>query len=231
MKKIRFGVVIFPGSNCDRDCIKALKLMEIDSFPIWHNSDIPDGIDALIIPGGFSYGDYLRPGVIAKFSKVMDSIKTFGEKGGIILGICNGFQILTEAKLLPGVLVRNKNLRFVCKYVTLGCERNDTAFTLKAKKILKLPIAHGQGRFYAEHSVIETLEKNRQIIFRYLPQDEHDEEYNPNGSLNDIAGIINERGNILGLMPHPERAIGDLYGSRDGISIFSSIITYLEKNV
>lgn len=250
LKKLRFGVVIFPGSNCDRDCLKALSLLNIDAVPIWHKESELKNINAVVLPGGFSYGDYLRPGIIARFSEIMKPIIDFANQGGLVIGICNGFQILTESGLLPGALLKNQSLKFICKYVTLKCERASTPFTLTCQNKLRLPIAHGEGRYYADSATLLELENNSQIIFRYSPDDDliarHENpktqrdavsdaeavsNCNPNGSVNNIAGIINKNGNVLGLMPHPERAYHKLYGSNDGNSIFQSMIKFLENRI
>lgn len=213
---MNFGIVVFPGTNCDRDCYYVIK--DILNQPvrfIWHREYDLKGIDCVVLPGGFSYGDYLRAGAIARFSPIMSSIKEFAEKGGLVIGICNGFQILTEAGLLPGALGRNKSLRFICKYVNLIVERNDTLFTSEFKKgeIIRMPIAHNEGNYY-----IDDLSKvKKQVVLRYYGE-------NPNGALDNIAGIINEKGNVFGLMPHPERCSEKILGSEDGLRIFKSIV-------
>ena len=224
-KKFKFGVVVFPGSNCDQDCYHAVKsVLGEDADYIWHQDEILKGYDCLILPGGFSYGDYLRTGAIARFSPIMKAVEKFGRQGGLIIGICNGFQILLEAGLLPGAMMRNKNLHFICKYVKIQVENINTPFTnlCKSRQILKIPIAHNDGNYYADKETLKALKKNKQIIFRYLPP-------NPNGSIDDIAGICNEAGNILGMMPHPERASEALLGSENGKLIFSSIVNWLKK--
>ncbi|MBI5400316.1 phosphoribosylformylglycinamidine synthase subunit PurQ [Candidatus Saganbacteria bacterium] len=221
---MRFGVVVFPGSNCDRDCSHVVEtVIKQPCEMIWHK-DSPSlaKFDALIIPGGFSYGDYLRCGAIARFSPIMKSVIDFANGGGLIIGICNGFQILLEAELLPGAMLRNKNLHFICKYVELKVEETDTPFTNKYKmgQIIRVPIAHNEGNYFIEPEGLQKLKANRQIIFRY-----HGE--NPNGAMDDIAGICNERRNVLGMMPHPERSSEAILGSEDGLGVFESILSKL----
>jgi phosphoribosylformylglycinamidine synthase I len=217
---MKAGVVVFPGSNCDGDVYNALLDLGADVKYIWHGENNID-VDLLVLPGGFSYGDYLRCGAIARFSKVLEGIYEYVEKGGYVIGICNGFQILTELKLLPGALLRNKNLRFICSDCNLEVVNNATAFSRLFSKgeIVNFPIAHGEGNYYADDNTLLELEKNNQIVFRY--------ENNPNGSRNNIAGIINKKGNVLGMMPHPERAISHMLGGCDGIKLFKSIIQSL----
>jgi len=225
---MKFGVIVFPGSNCDHDCYYVLKkLLNQDVQFIWHKQGSLDGCEAVVLPGGFSYGDYLRTGAIARFSPVMREVVRFAQKGGLVLGICNGFQILLEAGLLPGAMLRNKTLRFVCKYVHVKVENNNTAFTNQYQKgeVLKIPIAHNEGNYFAPEDLIKRLEDNQQIVFRYCDsQGLVTEEANPNGSMGNIAGIINERGNVLGMMPHPERASEELLGSSGGRRLFLSMI-------
>jgi len=221
-------VIVFPGSNCDEDCYDVIKyvLKEKVDF-IWHKEKKLNNYDCIILPGGFSYGDYLRTGAIARFSPVMNEVKEYALNGGLVIGICNGFQILLEANLLPGVTLRNKNLKFICKFVNIRVENNLTPFTNLFQKgeILKIPIAHIDGNYYAEKEVIEELKKNNQIIFRYCDEKgKLRDGANPNGSREFIAGICNKEGNILGMMPHPERASESLLGSDDGRRIFESII-------
>lgn len=216
---MNFGIVVFPGTNCDRDCYYVIK--DILNQPvrfIWHRESDLKGIDCVVLPGGFSYGDYLRAGAIARFSPIMSSVREFADKGGLVIGICNGFQILTEAGLLPGALGRNRSLRFICKYVDLIVERNDTPFTSEFERgeIVRMPIAHNEGNYY-----IDDLSKvEKQVVLRYYGE-------NPNGALDNIAGIVNEKGNIFGLMPHPERCSEKILGSEDGIRIFKSIVRSL----
>lgn len=226
---MKFGVVVFPGSNCDSDAYWAVSQnAQSDAVYLWHkNSEIPNDIDCLILPGGFSYGDYLRAGAIARFSPIMKEVVNFANKGGYVLGICNGFQILTEAGLLPGTLMKNITLNFVCKYVYLKTENNRTTFSSQVPedKILRIPIAHGEGNYYADEKTIDEIISNNQIIFKYCnEQGDINNDANPNGSLHNIAGIINKNGNIMGMMPHPERASKSLLGSEDGLYIFNSLI-------
>lgn len=224
---MKFGVVTFPGSNCDYDAYTATKhvLQEEVEF-LWHKSEDLLGSDVVILPGGFSYGDYLRAGAIARFSLIIKQVIRFAHSGGIVVGICNGFQVLTECGLLPGALMRNSHLRFSCKYVYLRVENNATRFTQACEKgeVLKIPIAHGEGNYYHFDDEIRTLEDKGQVLFRYVDrQGNVTPEANPNGSLNNIAGIINEEGNVLGMMPHPERAVEEVLGSADGLKVFASI--------
>lgn len=225
---MRFGVIVFPGSNCDHDCYHAIKhVIGQDVSYVWHKETSLKGFDCLMLPGGFSYGDYLRTGAIARFSPVMGEVRNFAEKGGPVLGICNGFQILTEAGLLPGVLMRNKDLRFICSHVNLRVENNGTMFTGLYKKgqVLNIPIAHADGRYYAPADTIKTLEDSGRIVFKYCAADGAvNDDANPNGSAANIAGIINEKGNVMGTMPHPERACEAMLGSEDGKALFESIV-------
>lgn len=229
---MRFGVVQFPGSNCDYDCYYALSnILQINTDMIWHKKTILDNYDCIILPGGSSYGDYLRVGAIARYSPVMSAIIDFAHGGGLVLGICNGFQVLTEAKLLPGVLIRNNCLHFVCKQQTVRVDNVQSPFTslYQEGQILQIPIAHGEGCYYADKKTMKQLEKNKQILFRYCGvEGDLTEKSNPNGSLGNIAGICNESGNVLGLMPHPERCMEHCLGSVDGILLFRSIIKHLK---
>jgi len=229
---MRFGIVVFPGTNCDRDCWHVVKrVLNCDAEFVWHEERDVSRFDCIILPGGFSYGDYLRVGAVARFSPVMESVRDFAEKGGLVIGICNGFQILVEAGLLPGALVRNKTTHFICKFVNLRVENADTPFTNQCKvgQVLRIPIAHNDGRFFCDEEILKRLERNGQIVFRYCtPEGEITEEANPNGSIENIAGIVNERGNVLGMMPHPERASEKLLGSEDGLLIWRSILSTLE---
>jgi len=224
---MKIGVVTFPGSNCNRDAEHASALLGHEVFSLWHkDTALPKGLDVVILPGGFSYGDYLRTGAIARFSPIMNEVIGFASKGGLVFGICNGFQILTEAGLLPGALIRNADLSFACKDVFLRVENASTAFTNAAEpgSILKVPIAHGEGRYIATPDVIERLEGEGHVLYRYVtPHGDVTSDANPNGSINNIAGVINERGNVMGLMPHPERACEALLGSADGRSVFESL--------
>ncbi len=231
---MKFAVITFPGSNCDHDAIFATgNCLGEQVVNLWHKDEtIPEDIDCVIIPGGFSYGDYLRCGAIARFSPIMKAVANFANNGGLVIGICNGFQILTEAGLLPGVLLRNTNMKFICKDTWLRVENSNTPFTNATQKnaLLRIPIAHGEGNYFADPETIERLEANGQVVFRYA--DEHGNitsEANPNGSINNIAGIINERGNVLGMMPHPERYADKLLGCDDGLAIFRSIVKYINS--
>jgi len=224
---MRFGIVVFPGSNCDLDCqyVTADVLGEPTTF-IWHRETTLPQIDVLIIPGGFSYGDYLRAGAIARFSPIMDAVVDFAEKGGPVLGICNGFQILTEAGLLPGALLQNRSTKFICQWSSLRIESNQTAFTHRYQTgdVIDLPIAHADGNYYIDEAGLEALEENDQIVFRYVSKSgETTPAANPNGSLNHIAGIRNTAGNVLGMMPHPERAADAVLGGVDGVRLFQSL--------
>ncbi len=225
---MKFAVLRFPGSNCDQDCVYALNAMEGASADyVWHKDTSLAGFDAVVIPGGFSYGDYLRCGAIARFSPVMKSVKEFAAAGGPVIGICNGFQILCESGLLPGALVRNRGLHFVCKHVSLRVENNGSRFTNAASsgQILNIPIAHGEGCYFADDETLLSLQGNGQVLLRYCDaRGRSTDDANPNGSRENIAGIRNEAGNVFGLMPHPERACDPLLGSTDGLAIFESIL-------
>ncbi|MBZ5642840.1 MAG: phosphoribosylformylglycinamidine synthase subunit PurQ [Acidobacteriia bacterium] len=230
---MKFGVVVFPGSNCDHDAFHALGavLHQPVEF-LWHQSEQVSGFDAIILPGGFSYGDYLRTGAIARFSPVMRAVEKFARSGGLVLGICNGFQILCEAGLLPGVLQRNAGMRFVCRQVHIRVETTDTPFTAMAKpgQVLQIPIAHGDGNYFCDEATLADLERHRQIVFRYTtPEGREDAAANPNGSLANIAGVCNREHNVVGLMPHPERAVEAALGSDDGLVIFRSLIESLTR--
>lgn len=225
---MKYGVVVFPGSNCDHDAMYATKdCSGAESVFLWHkDTSIPNDLDCIILPGGFSYGDYLRCGSIARFSPIMKEVIKFAEQGKYVIGICNGFQLLTEAGMLPGTLLRNSNLNFICKDVYLNVRNNSTAFTsgLSVGEIIKIPIAHGEGNYYADEDTIAVLEDNGLIAFKYSDNTGTiSNECNPNGSINNIAGIINKDGNVLGMMPHPERYSDQLLGGNDGMKIFSSI--------
>jgi phosphoribosylformylglycinamidine synthase I len=223
-----FGVVVFPGSNCDQDCYHAAAhAMGARSRYVWHRDTDLSGIDCVILPGGFTYGDYLRTGAIARFSPVMRAVADFARAGGLVIGICNGFQILLEAQLLPGAMRRNQNQKFICKHVHLRLEQTDTPFTKVAGsgQVLRIPIAHGEGNYYADQETLRRLRDNQQIVFRYArPDGQATVDANPNGSVDNIAGICNERRNVLGMMPHPERCAEDVLGSADGRVIFESIL-------
>jgi phosphoribosylformylglycinamidine synthase len=228
---MKFGVVVFPGSNCDHDAFYALgNVLQKPVEFIWHQSQDLANSDAIILPGGFSYGDYLRTGAIARFSPVMKSVEKFANSGGLVLGVCNGFQILCEAGLLPGAMMRNSGLRFICRHVHIRVEQADTPFTNAAQKgqILKIPIAHSDGNYNCDETTLAELEKNRQVIFRYTtPDGSNDDAGNPNGAVHNIAGISNRGRNVAGLMPHPERAVEAALGSTDGLTIFRSMIEAL----
>jgi phosphoribosylformylglycinamidine synthase len=216
---MRFGVIVFPGSNCDHDAFYAVgtNLGQPVEF-IWHDSSTLGAVDAVILPGGFAYGDYLRCGALAKFSPVMKAVRRFAADGGLVLGVCNGFQILVEAGLLPGALIRNRGLKFICREVRLTVETADSPFTSAARKgqTLRLPIAHGEGCYFADERTLDELEAEDRIAFRY--------DGNPNGSLRDIAGILSRERNVMGMMPHPERATEPLMGSSDGLTVFQSML-------
>jgi phosphoribosylformylglycinamidine synthase I len=223
--KPKFGVVVFPGSNCDHDAYYSLKkVLGFDVVFLWHKETSMESCDVIILPGGFSYGDYLRTGAIARFSPIMKSVIDFAKKGGYVMGICNGFQILLEAGLLPGVLLKNKSLQFVCKDVYLSVENKDTVFTrgITSKEKLKFPVAHGEGNYFADEDTLKSLADNNQIVFKYTSFNGNDD-FNPNGSIMDIAGIINKEKNVLGLMPHPERSCDPILGKTDGSLVFNSI--------
>jgi len=226
--KMRFGIVIFPGSNCDTDAWHALNdQMGAPVDYIWHQVTDLSGYDCVILPGGFSYGDYLRTGAVARFSPVMSAVTDFAGKGGLVLGICNGFQILLEAGLLPGAMMRNVGQTFVCKYVNIRVETTDTPYTRGMERggVLRIPIAHGEGNYYADEATLKQLEENDQIVLRYCtPEGEITAEANPNGSLKNIAGICNRERNVLGLMPHPERCTDSILGSADGRLVWESLL-------
>lgn len=225
---MRFGVVVFPGTWSDRDCYHVLREVFNQSVDyIWHENTDLSGYDCVVIPGGFSYGDYLRPGAIARFSPIMRSVEIFAAEGGLVLGICNGFQVLCEAGLLPGVLIRNKHLQFRCQWVNLRVETTLSPFTNSAEvgQVLRIPISHGEGSYYADSPTLCELEANNRVLFRYCTSEgDITAESNPNGSLNNIAGIINQKGNVLGMMPHPERCCEPLIGGEDGKRIFHSLL-------
>jgi phosphoribosylformylglycinamidine synthase subunit PurQ / glutaminase len=224
---VKFGIVTFPGSNCDYDAYRAvIDVLGEDAVYIWHKDTNLQGSDVVILPGGFSYGDYLRPGAIARFSPVMSEVVAHARKGGIVMGICNGFQIACEAGLLPGALLRNESLRFVSAPVNLRVENSNTLFTsgYERGQVIRVPIAHGDGRYTASERELDALEDNGQVVFRYVsPGGETAEDANPNGSARSIAGIVSADGNVLGMMPHPERALDDLLGSHDGTALFESV--------
>ncbi|MGH9218217.1 MAG: phosphoribosylformylglycinamidine synthase subunit PurQ [Vicinamibacterales bacterium] len=232
---MKFSVVVFPGSNSDHDAFYAVShVIGEDAELVWHkDTDLKDA-DAVILPGGFAHGDYLRTGAIARFSPIMSAVKAFADRGGPVLGICNGFQVLLEAGLLPGAMVRNDRIKFVSRHVPVRVEQTDTPFTVAcaSKQVLNLPIAHGEGNYYAPPAVLEQIETNRQVIFRYT--DAHgmvSTEHNPNGSLNSIAGICNQQRNVVGLMPHPERASELAIGSADGRVVLASAVRWMSERV
>lgn len=229
---MKFGVVVFPGSNCDHDCYHVLKnVLKQDTVYIWHKNHSLDGSDCIVLPGGFSYGDYLRTGAIARFSPIMKEVISFARNGGLVIGICNGFQILLEAGLLPGAMKRNKNLHFICKFVNILVEDTNTPYTnlCKSGQVLRIPIAHNDGNYYADETTLEELRFKNRIIFRYCESDGRTtEDANPNGSLENIAGICNKERNVLGMMPHPERCSEAVLGSEDGMLVFESIVEWMK---
>jgi phosphoribosylformylglycinamidine synthase len=232
---MNFGVVIFPGSNCDKDIISCIeRTIDQKVIELWHKDTDLQNCDVIFLPGGFSFGDYLRSGAIAKFSPIMEKVIEFGKNGGYIIGICNGFQILTESGLLPGALLHNTSNKFICKNIFLKVNQSNTLVTNSYEKnVIKIPIAHGEGRFFADENTMNSLKKNDQIIFKYCNSNgEVSEASNPNGSLENIAGICNKEKNIFGMMPHPERAADTLLSNTDGVALFKSIMNYinLEKN-
>jgi phosphoribosylformylglycinamidine synthase len=224
---MKFGVVTFPGSNCDHDCFTVARdVLKQEAEFLWYKDRDLKHSDCIVLPGGFSYGDYLRCGAIARFAPIMEEVVRFAKKGGPVIGICNGFQILTEAGLLPGALLRNTSLKFICKDVHLKVINKKTRFTSAIKPdVIRVPIAHGEGRFFADPEVIDRLEKEGRVAFRYaMPNGEVNDTGNPNGSLNNIAGIVSDQGNVLGMMPHPERCSEPLLGNHDGRGIFDSLL-------
>ena len=225
---MKFGIIVFPGSNCDRDMATVTQgIMGLPTRMVWHQDTDINDLDVVVIPGGFSYGDYLRCGAIARFSPVMNSIIQHAQAGKYVLGVCNGFQVLTEVGLLPGALIRNRNLHFICDRVPVRVERNDLIWTRNYSKhqVLTYPIAHGEGRYFAEDDTLKALEERNQVLFRYCSSTgEIDEASNCNGSLNNIAGIVNQQGNVLGMMPHPERASDTAIGMTDGLALFEGLV-------
>jgi phosphoribosylformylglycinamidine synthase len=228
---MKFGVLVFPGSNCDHDTHHVIA--DIARQPVtylWHESENLENCDAILVPGGFAYGDYLRTGAIAHFAPIMQSVKKFAASGGLVLGICNGFQILCESGLLPGALMRNAGLKYICKQVHLRVETDQTPFTqtLRTGQVLKIPIGHMEGNYFCDDATLARLERDHRIVFRYSTADgEVSPEANPNGSLSNIAGVVNEGRNVLGMMPHPDRSSEEMLGSSDGLSIFESMISAL----
>jgi phosphoribosylformylglycinamidine synthase subunit PurQ / glutaminase len=230
---MKIGVVTFPGSNCEGDAVHAGRVMGHDVVRLWHkDTSLPQGLDAIILPGGFSYGDYLRTGAIARFSPVMAEVAKFAHAGGYVVGICNGFQILTEAGMLPGALIRNANLSFVCKDVHLRVENAETPYTNAYDRgaVLRIPVAHGEGRFIAADDVIRRIEDTGRVVFRYsTATGVIADDANPNGSINNIAGIVNDAGNVMGMMPHPERYVEAALGCADGRGVFESLAAHVER--
>lgn len=225
---MKAGVVVFPGSNCDHDCYHVLKhVMGVETVFLWHKDTDLQGVDLVVLPGGFSYGDYLRCGAIAKFSPIVSEIVNFANKGGNVLGICNGFQVLTETGLLPGALMRNRDLKFICKYLNLRVDNSDTPYTRMYAdgEVISIPVAHMDGNYFIDSGGMKSLEDNGQIVFRYCDENgETGDSANPNGSLHNIAGIVNTSGNVLGMMPHPERCAEGVMETRDGYFLFESIL-------
>jgi phosphoribosylformylglycinamidine synthase len=225
---MKFAVVVFPGSNCDHDAYHATRhVLGQEAVYVWHKDTSLQGADAVILPGGFAHGDYLRTGAIARFSPIMSEVRRFADAGGPVLGICNGFQVLLEAGLLPGAMLRNRSVKFQCEHIIVKVEQTDTPFTAACRpgQLLRIPIAHGEGNYYAEPDVIARLEQNRQVIFRYTSADGvATAAANPNGSLNNIAGLCSDKRNVVGLMPHPERACELAVGSADGLVVLESVV-------
>ncbi|MGH9749580.1 MAG: phosphoribosylformylglycinamidine synthase subunit PurQ [Candidatus Polarisedimenticolia bacterium] len=225
---MKFGIVVFPGSNCDHDVYHVVKhVLGQEAAFLWHKEPSFAGIDCLVLPGGFAHGDYLRAGAMARFSPILQAVEAFAARGGLVFGICNGFQVLAEAGLLPGALVHNASLKYICRDVQLRVERQDTPYTSRIKQgtVLTIPIGHGDGCYYAPEEVLKTLEDRRQVVFRYCdPEGQVTAESNPNGSLRAIAGVCNEKGNVLGMMPHPDRCAEEILGNAQGRKIFESIL-------
>ncbi len=234
---VRVGVVVFPGSNCDHDTEYALRLVGAEPVRLWHEETDLGGASAIVLPGGFAYGDYLRAGVIARFSPVMRAVAAFAAEGGLVLGICNGFQVLAEAGLVPGALLRNRSLSFVCRQVAIVPERLDSPFTRSVgeRRPLRMPVAHGEGCYFADAATLDALERDGQVLFRYVRADgtaaPEDDPANPNGSLRAIAGVANRAGNVAGLMPHPERAAEAILGSDDGLALIRSLVESAAERV
>jgi phosphoribosylformylglycinamidine synthase len=228
---MKAGVVVFPGSNCDHDCYHVLKhVIGAETVFLWHKDTDLQGVDLVVFPGGFSYGDYLRCGAIAKFSPIVNEVIKFAENGGHVLGICNGFQVLTESGLLPGALMRNRGLKFKCEYLNLRVDNSDTPYTnmYADGEVIRIPIAHADGNYYIDEEGMKELEENNQIVFRYCDENgTAEDDSNPNGSLGNIAGIINKNGNVLGMMPHPERCAESVMETRDGYFLFESIAKFI----
>jgi phosphoribosylformylglycinamidine synthase subunit PurQ / glutaminase len=235
MPRAKFGVIVFPGSNCDHDAYHAAtQVLGQEAVFIWHKDTDLQGADVLVLPGGFAHGDYLRTGAMARFSPVMASVREFAAKGGPVIGICNGFQVLLEAGLLPGAMLRNRSLKYRCEHVYVRVEQTDTPFTVGARagQVLSIPIGHGEGNYFAPPDVVERLEANRQVILRYTdPDGREDDAWNPNGSVHAIAGLCSERRNVVGMMPHPERACEAILGSTDGLVILESVVSAFNSAV
>ncbi|GCD79711.1 phosphoribosylformylglycinamidine synthase subunit PurQ [Schleiferia thermophila] len=232
---MKFGVVVFPGSNCDEDMVYVLKnILGQQVVKLWHKDHNLQGVDMIVLPGGFSYGDYLRSGAIAKFSPIMNEVTEFAKKGGYVLGVCNGFQILCEAQLLPGTLIHNTSHRFICKNQFIVADNNVSPInaSIPLDRVLNIPIAHGEGCYYADVETIKEIEDNAQVLFRYCNPEGHiTEDANPNGSVNNIAGVTNIHRNVFGMMPHPERAADEELGNTDGRLIFESLLNHMMANV
>jgi len=228
---MRFGVVVFPGSNCEQDVVHAVRLLGFEADYVWHQDSDLDGFDAVVLPGGFSYGDYIRTGAVARFSPVMSEVVRFAEKGRPVLGICNGFQILAEARLLPGALLRNRGLKFICRPVHLRVDGSCSWLDLPMGTVLKIPINHNEGNYVCDEAVLSQMRENGQVVLRYCEKDGSSAGAGsaPNGALDDIAGICNERGNVFGLMPHPERVVDPITGGNDGQSFFTTVVRRLAE--
>lgn len=230
---MKFGVVVFPGSNCDKDMVYVLRdIIEQEVVELWHKDTDLQGVDAVVLPGGFSYGDYLRSGAIARYSPIMEKVIEFANKGGFVFGVCNGFQILCESGLLPGALLHNNNQKFICKNIHIIPDNNNSSITglLDKQQALKIPIAHGEGRYFAKKEVLQDMRQNDQILFRYCDQQgDITEAANPNGSVENIAGVCNANKNVFGMMPHPERGADDELGNTDGRLIFESMLAFMRK--
>lgn len=232
---MRFGILVFPGSNCDYDMYRALRdAVGVEAEYVWHRTRRLAGYDALVVPGGFSYGDYLRAGAIARFAPAMEAVREFAQKGGPVIGVCNGFQILLEAGLLPGAMLRNQHLAFLCQWVYIRVENTDTPLTqgLSKGQVLKIPIAHKEGNYYATPEMLQGIERRGQVVFRYCEADGRESRgSNPNGSLNAIAGVANEQGNVVALMPHPERAVEACLGSTDGLALLRAVQEWTRRRI
>jgi phosphoribosylformylglycinamidine synthase I len=230
---MKFGIIVFPGSNCDHDCYHVIKhVLGRECRFIWHKERTLGDVDAVVVPGGFAHGDYLRSGAIARFSPIMGAVSAFAGEGGAVIGICNGFQVLLEAGLLPGGMVRNRDLKFICRFVNVRVENTDTPFTrlMSPGQVLRIPIAHNEGNYFVDRETLAAIEEKGQVAFRYCDEEGRStDEANPNGALGNIAGVTNERGNVLGMMPHPERCAEAVLKEEDGRLVFESLIDHLEK--